>query len=60
MEALTLREVADELRVSYTQAKRLVLVHGLPYLRVGERRIIVRRADLEAWVEGRVTKEAEG
>lgn len=57
MNALTLREVAAELRVSYSQAKRLVLVHGLPYLRVGERRIIVRRADLEAWVESRLVKQ---
>jgi excisionase family DNA binding protein len=56
MDALTLREVAAELRVSYTQAKRLVLVHGLPHLRVGQRRIIVRRADLEAWVESRLVK----
>jgi excisionase family DNA binding protein len=54
MDALTLKEVAAELRVSYTQAKRLVLVHGLPYVRVGLRRIIVRWADLEAWVENRV------
>jgi len=56
-DALTLAEVAEELRVSPTQVRRLIAAHGLPHIRIGERRIIVRRADLEAWLEARVMKE---
>lgn len=56
-DALTLAEVARELRVSPTQVRRLIAAHGLPHARIGERRIIVRRVDLEAWLETRVVKE---
>ena len=55
--ALTLAEVAEELRVSPTHVRRLIATHGLPHIRIGERRIIVRRVDLEAWLETRVVKE---
>lgn len=60
MDAMTLREVAEQLRVSYSQAKRLVLRYGLPCVMVGKRKKVVRRRDLEAWVEaGGARQEAK-
>jgi len=53
MEALTLKEVAQELKVSYSMVKRLVLTEGLPYIPLGTRKI-VRREDLEEWIQSRV------
>jgi excisionase family DNA binding protein len=54
MEALTVKEVAAELRCSYTMALKLMDCEGLPYIRLGSGqrcRRIVRREDLQAWVE---------
>ena len=58
MDALTVAEVADELRCSPTHVRRLIAAHGLPHARIGLRRIIVLRADLEAWLKSRVRGEA--
>ena len=53
MGALTVREVAAELRISPSMVRKLIAVDGLPHIRLGSR-IIVRRADLDSWIEERV------
>jgi excisionase family DNA binding protein len=50
---LTLAEVAKELKVSYSMAKKLTEVYGLPFVAIGKRKV-VRRQDLEKWIESRV------
>ena len=57
---LSIPEVAEYLGVSRAQAYRLLKVEGLPYVRLSARRIVVRQADLEEWVEDRVVKESAG
>lgn len=59
MQALTVPEVAKELGVSKALAYRLLHTDGLPYVRLSARRVLVRRCDLEAWVESRVVKEGK-
>ena len=51
--ALTVREVAAELRISPSMVRKLIAVDGLPCIRLGSR-IIVRRQDLDSWIESRV------
>lgn len=58
IDALTIKEVAAELRCGYTTALRLMDTAGLPYVRLGSGqrcRRIVRREDLQRWIEEHVT-----
>lgn len=59
MENLRIPQVAEELGVSKSLAYRLLKTDGLPYVRVSDRRLVVRRQDLEAWLESRVTRQGD-
>jgi len=52
-EAMTIAEVSKELRCSESMVRKLMKVAGLPYVPLGNRKI-VRRGDLDAWIESRV------
>jgi len=57
MESLTVKEVAAELKIGYTTVLRLMDTAGLPFIRLGlgkRNRRIVRRQDLDAWLESRL------
>jgi len=57
---LRLEEVAMRLRISYTQARMLVLYdEAIPHFRIGARGIRIREADLEAYIAGRAVKGEE-
>jgi excisionase family DNA binding protein len=49
----TVREAAAFLRLTATSLYRLVEDNQIPYIRVSERRLRFRRADLENWLNGR-------
>lgn len=58
---LTVKEIAERLRVSGSTVARLILCEELPGIRVGKR-FRVARKDLEAWIKTRgerVREEAE-
>lgn len=50
--ALTVKEVANELRVSEWQVYELIRQGQLPHIKIGRRKIIPRKA-LENWLERR-------
>jgi excisionase family DNA binding protein len=50
---MTIEEVAEELRLSTIQIRRLIREQGLPHFRISERRFLIDRADLEEWLEAR-------
>jgi excisionase family DNA binding protein len=52
----TVPEVAKYLRISKSQAYILIQKKKLPYIRVSERRIVVRECDLKKWIEQRIEK----
>jgi excisionase family DNA binding protein len=54
-EILTLEEVAEELRVSVAQVRRLIKEQALPHYRLSERRLLVDREDLREWLQSRRT-----
>lgn len=58
MDALTIQETAAELRVSPSMVRKLIVTDGLPHVRLGKR-VIVRRPDLEAWIEKRVAGQGK-
>jgi excisionase family DNA binding protein len=53
MDALTPKEVAKELKISESMVYKLLKTAGLPYVALGTRKII-RRPDLEKWIEDQV------
>ncbi len=60
MDALTIKEVAAEPKCGYTTVIRLMDTAGLPFIRLGlgtRSRRIVRRKDLDEWIESRVEKK---
>ena len=54
MNALTIAETAEELRVSPSMVRKLIAVDGLPHIRLGSR-VIVPREQLERWMAARLT-----
>lgn len=50
---LTIEEVAEELRLSTIQVRRLIREKGLPHFRLSERRFLIDRTDLEDWLQSR-------
>jgi excisionase family DNA binding protein len=50
---LTVKEAAEFLRISVSSMKRLLKAGAVPYHRVGSRRIVVSRADLEDYLQRR-------
>jgi excisionase family DNA binding protein len=59
---LTLRDIAETLKVSETTVRRMVRAGSLPAYKVGKRgQLRVREEDLESFLEKqRVISEAEG
>lgn len=56
IDALTVKEVAMELKCGYSTVLRLMDTAGLPFVRLGtgdRSRRIIRREDLLAWIEKR-------
>lgn len=49
-------EAAEILRISKSEIYRQLQTGGLPYIAIGKRKLI-RRADLEAWIEAHVQKK---
>ena len=47
----TVREVAEYLRISKSQAYYLVARKEIPSIKVSERRVVIREADLKKWLE---------
>lgn len=56
MDVLTIKETAKELRCSESMVRKLMKIAGLPYVPLGNRKI-VRREDLDTWIESRVEKK---
>jgi excisionase family DNA binding protein len=52
----TVKEVAKYLRISKSHAYLLIQKKKLPYIRVSQRRIVVRECDLKKWIERRIEK----
>lgn len=50
---LTVPEAARYLRISKAQVYFMIQKKQIPHIRLSERRVVIRLADLEAWVEGR-------
>ena len=50
---LTVSEVAKYLRLSKSQVYLMVQKKKLPYIRLSERRIVVRKKDLEQWIDNK-------
>ena len=55
-EILKPTEAAEILRISKSEIYRQLQTGGLPYISIGKRKLI-RRADLEAWIEAHVQKK---
>jgi excisionase family DNA binding protein len=55
-EVLKVVEAAKYLKVSKTLLYELIAKKKIPYTRISERRIIIRRKDLDAWLESRSYK----
>lgn len=53
---LTLKEAAEFLRISDRHLRNLMKLHGLPVAHLEGRRII-KRSDLEAWVDERTSRK---
>lgn len=56
MDALTIEEVAKYLRCSKSMVQKILKTKGLPYLALGNRKLI-KRSDLETWIEEHMEKE---
>lgn len=52
----TVTEVARYLRLSKSQVYLMIAQRKLPYIRLSERRIVVRETDLKKWVEANCIK----
>jgi excisionase family DNA binding protein len=57
-ELLTLEDVGRELHLTVRSVRRLIAEQGLPCVEFSERRRLVRREDLDAWLEARVVTRA--
>lgn len=53
---LTIREVAEHLRISYNSAWLLVRAGKIPSVRVGERTVRVRVGDLKRYITERTVR----
>jgi len=51
----TIPEVARYLRLSKSQVYSMILRKEIPHVRLGERRVVVRKCDLEKWVDSQVS-----
>lgn len=47
---MTVEEVADALRVRPASVRTWARTHGLPHIRIGARKILVAKNDLEEWL----------
>lgn len=56
MDALTIAETAEELRCSESLVRKILKTKGLPYLALGKRKLI-KRSDLEVWIEAHMEKK---
>jgi excisionase family DNA binding protein len=48
---LTVAEAAIYLRVSKAQLYRMIIKKQIPHTRLGEKRVVIRRDQLEAWLK---------
>lgn len=57
---LTVRETAEYLRLSTSKVYDMIAQRAIPYVRVGLGRGVIRlrRSDIDAWLEARVTHAA--
>lgn len=55
---LTVPEAARYLRMSRAQVYMMIQQKKIPCIRLSERRVVIRVADLEQWLEGRKQKVA--
>lgn len=54
---LTVPEVSSYLRLSKSQVYLMLKKRQLPYIRVSERRIVIRQSDLERWLQRQAAME---
>ena len=53
---LTIKEVAEKLRISESTVRNMVRVDQMPHVRIGKR-IIIDREQLELWLRSRMHNE---
>ncbi len=57
-DAMTVQEVAEYLRVSYSKVRKLCALNSIPHLRLGKR-IVMHKHKIDQWVESNTTGEVE-
>jgi excisionase family DNA binding protein len=50
-EFLTVAETAAYLRLSKAQLYKMVTRKQIPHIRLGQKRVVIRRTELEKWLE---------
>jgi excisionase family DNA binding protein len=55
-EMMTVAEAAAYLRLSKAQLYKMIVQHQIPHIRLGQKRVVIRRMDLEKWLEGNTQK----
>jgi excisionase family DNA binding protein len=53
---LTVAEAAAYMRLSKAQLYKMITRHQVPHIRLGQKRVVIRRIDLEKWLEGNTQK----
>jgi len=53
---LTVRETAAYLRLSQAQVYVLIKRKQIPHIRLGQKRVVIRRIELEKWLEANSQK----
>jgi len=52
---LTVSETAAYLRLSKAQVYVLITQKKIPHIRLGQKRVVIRKAELEKWLESHTT-----
>jgi excisionase family DNA binding protein len=55
-EILTVAEAAAYLRLSKAQLYVMIGKKQIPHIRLGQKRVVIRRTELEKWLEGNSQK----
>ena len=56
---LTVSETAAYLRLSKAQTYKLITEKKIPHIRLGQKRLVIRRTELEKWLEGNSQRALE-
>jgi excisionase family DNA binding protein len=49
---LTVAEAAAYLRLSKAQTYKMITEKKIPHIRLGQKRVVIRRVELEDWLKG--------